>query len=111
MKPTTIQLITRAAMLRPKTQPRTADSGKGSITGSAAECPQSTIRFARPCQAQGSQPHRFRLNAVRLRLPLSFESCIPLGRLLGLAGHGFGPVLRFFLALRHPLTSYVPTGG
>jgi hypothetical protein len=98
-------------MLRPKAQPRTADSGKGSITGFTAECPQSTIRFARPCQAQGSQPHRFRLNAVRLSLPLSFESCISLGRLLGLAGHGFGPVLRFFLGLRHPLTSYVPAGG
>src|SRR3954470_23753582 len=31
MRPTTIQPITRAAMLRPKTQLRTADSGKGSI--------------------------------------------------------------------------------
>jgi len=45
MRPTTIQPITRAAMLRPKTQLRTADSGKGSITVSSAEDPRSVAFY------------------------------------------------------------------
>src|SRR3954452_19886605 len=43
MRPTTIQPITRAAMLRPKTQLRTADSGKGSITASAGCSPSASV--------------------------------------------------------------------
>jgi hypothetical protein len=59
MSPMIMPPITRAAILRPKTQPRTADSGKGSI---CLECPM----FVTGCSRETDRQSRSRgTRAVR----------------------------------------------